>query len=70
MFWDKNFFAEILSWAEQSGTQFFSLSNLLLVLSSSAAIHFQLFDISWSSFDKINDFKAISRAAFFSISVK
>ena len=30
-----------------------------------AAIPFQLFDIWWSSLDKINDFKAISRTVFF-----
>ena len=38
MLWCYKRYAEILSWAEQSGTQFFSLSNLLLVSSSCAAI--------------------------------
>ena len=65
MFWVYKLFAEILSWAEQSGTQFFRGSNLLLVWSSCAAIRFQLFDIWWSSLDKIDDFKAISRVVFF-----
>ena len=65
MFWVKNFFAEILPWAEQSGTQFFSLSNLLVVSKACATIRFQLFDIWWSSLDVINDFKAISKIAFF-----
>ena len=54
-----------LSWAEQSGTQFFSLSNLLVVSSSCAALCFQLFDIWWSTLDILNDFKAISRIGFF-----
>ena len=58
-------FAEILSWAEQSGTQVFSLSNLVLVSDSCAAIPFQLFDIWWSSLDIINYFKAISSIGFF-----
>ena len=65
MFWIYKLFAEILSWAEQSGTQFFRGSNLLLVWSSCATIRFQLFDIWWSSLDKMNDFKAISRIVFF-----
>ena len=60
-----HFFAEILSWAEQPGTQFFSLSNLVQVSSSCAAISFQLFDIRWSSLDIVNDSKAISRIGFF-----
>ena len=38
MFWVYKLFAEILSWAEQSGTQFFKKSNLLVVLSSCATI--------------------------------
>ena len=37
-------------------TQFFSLSNLLIVLKTCPAIHFQLFDIWWSSLDVINVF--------------
>ena len=46
-----------LSWAEKSGTSIFSLPNLLLVLSSSAMIHFHLFDC-WEKFWKYknNDF--------------
>ena len=40
-------------------TQFFSLSNLLIVLKTCPAIHFQLFDIWWSSLDIIIDFKGI-----------
>ena len=58
-------FAEILYWAEKSGTQFFSLSNLHIVSNACATIRFQLFDIWWSSLNKINDFKAISRMEFF-----
>ena len=65
MFWVYKLFAEILSWAEQSGTQFFSLSNLLIVSKTCLAICIQLFDIWWSSLDIINDFKAISRMVFF-----
>ena len=61
----KKLFTEILPWAEQSCTQFFRRSNLLVVSSSCAAIHFQLFDIWWSSLDKVNDFKAVCRIAFF-----
>ena len=45
------------------------LSNQVLsfseVWSSCATTRFQLFDIWWSSLDKINDFKAISRLVFF-----
>ena len=48
----KNLFAEILFWAEQSDTQFFSLSNLLVVSSSSATQFFQF----WSSLDIRNYF--------------
>ena len=65
MFWYYKLFAEILSWAEQSGTQFFRRSNSLVVSSLCAAICFQLFDIWWSSLDKTNDFQAISRIAFY-----
>ena len=56
MFWVYKLFAEILSWAEQSSTQFFRRSNLLVVSSSCAALCFQLFDIWWSSLDIIIDF--------------
>ena len=60
------FFGEILSWAEQSGTQFFRRSNLLpRSLEFVCDDPFQLFDIWWSSLDKLNDFKAISRITFF-----
>ena len=65
MFWVEKVFAEILPWAEQSGTQFFSLSNLLVILSLCAALFFQLFDIWWSSLDILNDLKAISKIGFF-----
>ena len=58
-------FVEILSWAEQSGTQFFSMSKLVIVSSSSAAQWFQFFDIWWSSFDIMNDVWAIFRKVFF-----
>ena len=37
----------------------------ILVLSSCAAISFQLFDIRWSNLDKIDDFNPISRTVFF-----
>ena len=65
MFWYYKLFAKILSWAEQSDSQFYSLSDLLLVSSLCTAIPFQLFDIWWLSLDKMNDFKAISRIVFF-----
>ena len=42
MFWCYKLFAEILSWPKLSGTQFFSLSNLVVVSSSCAALYFQL----------------------------
>ena len=51
--------------SNQVHTQFFRRSNLLEVWSLCATIGFQLFDIWWSSLDKINDFKAISRMVFF-----
>ena len=59
------FFVEILSWAEQWGIQFFSLSNLQIISKTCLAIRFQLFDIWWSNLDISNDFKAISRIIFF-----
>ena len=65
MFWVYKLFAEILSWAEQSGTQFFRRSNLLVVSSSCAALFFQHFDIWWWSLNILNDFKAISKTGFF-----
>ena len=65
LFWVQKVSAEILAWAKQSGTQFFSVSNLLIVSKTWLAIRFQFFDIWWSSLDMINDFKAISRIVFF-----
>ena len=60
-----NFF-DFSCWASSTPWgQFFRRSNLLVVWSSCATIHFQLFDIWWSSLDKINDFRAISRMVFF-----
>ena len=61
----KSKISKILPWAEQSGTQIFSLSNLLVVSSSCAALFFQHFDIWWSTLGIIDNFKAISRTVFF-----
>ena len=51
----------VLGW----GMPIFSWPNLLVVFKMCAAICFQLFDIWLSSLDIINDFKPISRIAFF-----
>ena len=53
----------VLSWAIRYSV--FQPVKFVTSLSSCAALPFQLFDIWWSSLDKINDFKAISRMVFF-----
>ena len=53
----------VLSWAIRYSV--FQPVKFVTSLSSCAALCFQLFDIWWSSLDKMNDFKAISRMAFF-----
>ena len=65
IFWVLKLFVKFLSWAEQSGTQFFRLSNLLLVYKSGPANSIQIFDIWWLSLDINDDFKLISRTSFF-----
>ena len=46
-------------------TPFFSLPNLLVVSKSGLATSIQILDIWWSSLAIMNDFKHISRKAFF-----
>ena len=53
----------VLSWAIRYSV--FQPVKFVTSLSSCAALPFQLFDIWWSSLDKINYFKAISRIVFF-----
>ena len=53
----------VLSWAIRYSV--FQPVKFVTSLSSCAPLPFQLFDIWWSSLDKINDFKAISRIGFF-----
>ena len=65
IFWVYKNCAKILCWAEQSGTQFFSLSNLLVFLTLFEALCLHLSDIWWSSLDILDDFKLISRTVFF-----
>ena len=55
----------VLSWAEQSGTQFFSLSNFPIVYKSGSAISIQILDIWWATLDIMDDFKLISRMMYF-----
>ena len=45
---------------EQSGTQFFSLTNLIEVYKSGPANSIQILDIWWSSLGIMDDFKRIS----------
>ena len=53
----------VLSWAIRYSV--FQPVNSLIVSKTGLAIRIQLFDIWWSSLDINNDFKAISRTAFF-----
>ena len=61
----KTFFPKSCTELSNQVLSFFSLSNLLVVSSSCAALFFQYFDIWWSSLDIMDDCKLISRTETF-----